>query len=108
MRVAVIQQKNQSDLQANLEHSLSLIREAADQGAELVLLQELHRSLYFCQTEDTAVFDLAETIPGPSTDTLGKLARELGIVIVGSLFEKRAAGLYWTMGNWKATIPTPT
>ena len=94
MRVAVIQQKNQSDLQANLEHSLSLIREAADQGAELVLLQELHRSLYFCQTEDTAVFDLAETIPGPSTDTLGKLARELGIVIVGSLFEKRAAGLY--------------
>ena len=94
MRVAVIQQKNQPDLQANLEHSLSLIREAADKGAELVLLQELHRSLYFCQTEDTAVFDLAETIPGPSTDTLGKLARELGIVIVGSLFEKRAAGLY--------------
>ncbi len=94
MRVAVIQQKNQSDLQANLEHSLSLIREAADQGAELVLLQELHRSLYFCQTEDTAVFDLAETIPGPSTETLGALAKELSIVIVGSLFEKRATGLY--------------
>lgn len=94
MRVAVIQQKNSTDLQANLDHSLALIRDAADQGAELVLLQELHRSLYFCQTEDTAVFDLAETIPGPSTDTLGALARELGIVIVGSLFEKRATGLY--------------
>jgi len=94
MRVAVIQQKNSTDLQANLDHSLALIRDAADQGAELVLLQELHRSLYFCQTEDSAVFDLAETIPGPSTDTLGALARELGIVIVGSLFEKRATGLY--------------
>ena len=94
MRVAVIQQKNHSDLQANLDHSLALVREAADKGAELVLLQELHRSLYFCQTEDTAVFDLAETIPGPSTDTLGALAKELGIVIVGSLFEKRATGLY--------------
>ena len=94
MRVAVIQQKNSTDLQANLDHSLALIRDAADKGAELVLLQELHRSLYFCQTEDTAVFDLAETIPGPSTDTLGALAKELGIVIVGSLFEKRATGLY--------------
>ncbi|WP_372636531.1 carbon-nitrogen hydrolase [Alcanivorax jadensis] len=94
MRVAVIQQKNSTDLQANLDHSLALIREAADKGAELVLLQELHRSLYFCQTEDTVVFDLAETIPGPSTETLGALAKELGIVIVGSLFEKRATGLY--------------
>jgi len=94
MRVAVIQQKNSTDLQANLDHSLALIRDAADKRAELVLLQELHRSLYFCQTEDTAVFDLAETIPGPSTDTLGALAKELGIVIVGSLFEKRATGLY--------------
>lgn len=94
MRVAVIQQKNTADLPANLDHSLSLVREAASQGAELVLLQELHRSLYFCQTEDTAVFDLAESIPGPSTDRLGALAKELGIVIVGSLFEKRATGLY--------------
>jgi len=94
MRVAVIQQKNSTDLQANLDHSLALIRNAADQGAELVLLQELHRSLYFCQTEDTTVFDLAETIPGPSTDILGALAKELSIVIVGSLFEKRATGLY--------------
>ncbi|MCG8439872.1 MAG: carbon-nitrogen hydrolase [Pseudomonadales bacterium] len=94
MRVAVIQQKNCADLNANLAHSLALVRDAANAGAELVLLQELHRSLYFCQTEDTSVFDLAETIPGPSTETLGALAKELGIVIVGSLFEKRAAGLY--------------
>ncbi len=94
MRVAVIQQTNTADLQANLDHSLAQVREAAAQGAELVLLQELHRSLYFCQTEDTSVFDLAESIPGPSTETLGALAKELGIVIVGSLFEKRATGLY--------------
>lgn len=94
MRVAVIQQKNSADLNANLDHSLSLIRQAASQGAELIMLQELHRSLYFCQTEDTSVFDLAESIPGPSTDQLGALAKELGIVIVGSLFEKRATGLY--------------
>ncbi|MDX1803642.1 MAG: carbon-nitrogen hydrolase [Alcanivorax sp.] len=94
MRVAVIQQANQADLDANLSHSLSLVRQAAEQGAELVLLQELHRSLYFCQSEDTAVFDLAEPLPGPSTEQLGALARELDIVIVGSLFEKRASGLY--------------
>jgi len=94
MRVAVIQQSNSADLAANLDHSLSLVRQAADKGAELVLLQELHRSLYFCQTENTSVFDLAESIPGPSTERLGALAKELGIVIVGSLFEKRATGLY--------------
>ena len=94
MRVAVIQQKNSADLTHNLDHSLSLVRQAASQGAELVMLQELHRSLYFCQTEDTSMFDLAESIPGPSTDILGALAKELGIVIVGSLFEKRATGLY--------------
>ena len=94
MRVAVIQQRNSADLDANLAHSLTQIRDAAGQGAELILLQELHRSLYFCQNEDPDVFDLAETIPGPSTDTLGALARELGVVIVGSLFEKRAPGLY--------------
>ncbi|MDF1821814.1 MAG: carbon-nitrogen hydrolase [Alcanivoracaceae bacterium] len=94
MRVAVIQQSNSADLSANLDRSEQLVREAAAQGAQLVLLQELHRSLYFCQTEDTTAFDLAETIPGPSTDRFGALARELGIVLVTSLFEKRAAGLY--------------
>src|SRR3546814_19103166 len=70
------------------------IRAAAAGGAQLVLLQELHTSLYFCQHEATELFDLAETIPGPSTDFLAALAKELGVVIVGSLFERRAPGLY--------------
>lgn len=94
MRVAVIQQANSADLEANQVNSERLVREAAAQGAELVLLQELHRGLYFCQSEDVAVFDQAETIPGPSTERFGQLARALGIVLVISLFEKRAAGLY--------------
>ena len=94
MRVAVIQQANTADLEANQFKSEQLIRDAVRQGAELVLLQELHRGLYFCQTEDTNVFDQAEPIPGPSTDRFGKLAKELGIVLVTSLFEKRAPGLY--------------
>ena len=94
MRVAVIQQQNTADLDANLARSMDKIREAAAQGAQLVMLQELHRSLYFCQSEDTAMFDLAETVPGPSTDALGALARELQVVIVASLFEKRATGVY--------------
>nr|WP_232305539.1 carbon-nitrogen hydrolase [Gilvimarinus polysaccharolyticus] len=82
------------DLAANFEASLAAIRKAAAQGAKLVVLQELHRGLYFCQRESVTEFDNAETIPGPSTDALGALARELGVVIVASLFEKRAAGLY--------------
>ena len=94
MKVAVIQQANSADLEANQKKSEQLVREAASKGAELVLLQELHRGLYFCQSEDTNVFDQAETIPGPSTERFGKLAKELGIVLVTSLFEKRAAGLY--------------
>lgn len=94
MRVAVIQQANSADLEANQQKSEQLVREAASKGAELVMLQELHRGLYFCQSEDTNVFDQAETIPGPSTERFGKLAKELGIVLVTSLFEKRAAGLY--------------
>ena len=94
MRVAVIQQQNTSNLATNLAHSIAQIRQAAKQGAQLVVLQELHRSLYFCQTEDATVFDLAETIPGPSTDELGAVAKSLNVVIVASLFEKRAPGLY--------------
>lgn len=94
LTVAVIQHSNSSDYQGNLDKSIAGIRRAAAQGAQLVMLQELHTGLYFCQVEDTDHFDLAETIPGPSTDTLGRLAAELGIVIVCSLFEKRAAGLY--------------
>ena len=94
LKVAVVQHSNTADYATNLAHSIAGIRRAAAQGAQLVMLQELHTGLYFCQTEDTELFDLAETIPGASTDTLGKLATELGIVIVCSLFEKRAVGLY--------------
>lgn len=79
---------------ANLATSAQAVREAAALGAELVLLPELHLGPYFCQTEDCARFDQAEPIPGPATDALGALARELGIVLVASLFEKRAPGLY--------------
>jgi len=94
LKTALIQQAKSADLDKNFNDSLNAIREAASNGAKLIVLQELHRSLYFCQQEDVDVFDLAETIPGPSTDALGALAKELNVVIVSSLFEKRAAGLY--------------
>ena len=94
MKTAIIQQTNTADQAANVSKLEKNIREAASQGAELIVLQELHNGLYFCQTEDVSVFDQAETIPGPSTERFGKLAAELGVVIVLSLFEKRAAGLY--------------
>ncbi|MCG7534873.1 carbon-nitrogen hydrolase [Pseudoalteromonas sp. OOF1S-7] len=94
LKVALVQHSNSADLQNNLGKSIAGIRDAAAQGAKLVVLQELHRSLYFCQTEDTDLFDLAETIPGPSTDLFCQLAKELNLVIVASLFEKRATGLY--------------
>lgn len=94
MKIALIQQSNTANHSENVEKLEKNIRAVAAQGAELVVLQELHNGLYFCQTEDPAIFNQAETIPGPSTDSFGKLARELGVVIVLSLFEKRAAGLY--------------
>ena len=94
LTVALVQQSNTANAEQNMAKSIAGIRDAASQGAQLVVLQELHRSLYFCQTEDVDVFDLAETIPGPSSNVLGELAKELGIVIVASLFEKRATGLY--------------
>ena len=94
MRVAVVQQQTGADPETNMARSETGIRAAADQGARLVLLQELHRTPYFCQEESVAHFDLAESVPGPSTERLGTLAAELGVVIVGSLFERRAAGLY--------------
>lgn len=94
VKIGLVQHRCSSDLDANLHKSLAGIRQAAAEGAELVVLQELHRGLYFCQQEQVEAFDQAETIPGPSTDALGELARELGIVIVASLFEKRAPGLY--------------
>lgn len=78
----------------NLAASIAGIREAAGRGAHLILLQELHTGVYFCQTEDTKRFDLAETVPGPTTQELGKVARELAVVIVGSLFERRAPGIH--------------
>jgi N-carbamoylputrescine amidase len=82
------------DREANMGRSMAGVREAASRGARLVALQELHLSRYFCQTEDATRFDLAERIPGPATGALGRLALELGIVIVASLFERRAPGLY--------------
>lgn len=94
IKVAAIQHSNSANIDANIDKTVAGIRAAAKDGAKLVVLQELHRSLYFCQVEDTDNFDLAETIPGPSTELYGKLAKELGLVIVSSLFERRAAGLY--------------
>lgn len=94
LRIGVVQQSCTHDLSANFAKSITQIRLAAEKGAELVVLQELHRGLYFCQQEISDHFDLAETIPGPSTNELGKLAKELNIVIVASLFEKRGVGLH--------------
>ena len=94
LSVALVQQACGAAREANLAESVRHIRQAAQSGAELVVLPELHLGPYFCQTEDTAVFDLAEPIPGPTTDELGRLAKELEIVIVASLFERRAPGLY--------------
>lgn len=94
MKVGIIQRACGESTQQNKTGLCKAIRKAAQQGAELVVLQELHNSLYFCQTEDTTLFDLAEPIPGPSTELYGQLAKELGVVIVTSLFERRAPGLY--------------
>ena len=82
------------DPQDNLDKAIARVREAADHGAQIVCLQELFRSQYFCREENAQLFDLAETIPGPSTETLGRIAREKNVVLVASLFEKRAQGLY--------------
>src|SRR4051812_24163529 len=94
LTVGLVQQSRTSDTSKNMQKSIAEIRIAAEAGAQLVVLQELHRGLYFCQQESSHEFDLAEPIPGPSTDTLGALAKELNIVIVASLFEKRAPGLH--------------
>lgn len=94
MKTGIIQQHCTADVQANRQRLAEGIRKAAAQGAELIVLQELHDSLYFCQTEDTANFDLAVSIPGSETDFYAALARECGTVLVTSLFERRAPGLY--------------
>ncbi len=92
--VALIQERNHGDAEANLAVIEQRVAEAAKGGARLVLLQELHNGAYFCQHECVDVFDLAETIPGPSTKRLGALAKKHGVVLVASLFERRAPGLY--------------
>ncbi|AVM56943.1 acyltransferase [Bacteroides heparinolyticus] len=94
IKVGVIQQNNVADLRTNLMNLAKNIEECVAHGAQMVVLQELHNSLYFCQTEDTKLFDLAEPIPGPSTGFYSELATANHIVLVTSLFEKRAPGLY--------------
>lgn len=94
IKVGLVQLAISSDIEQNIQKLSLKVREVVAQGAQLVVLQELHNSLYFCQVEEPANFDLAETIPGNSTNIYGKLAKELGIVLVTSLFEKRAPGVY--------------
>ena len=94
MKIGIIQQHNTADIESNKQRLAEKTRMIAAEGAELIVLQELHNGLYFCQTEDVDTFDQAEPIPGPSTEFYGNLARELQVVIVTSLFERRAAGLY--------------
>ena len=94
MKIGIIQQHNSADREDNKRRLAEKIRKVAQQGAELVVLQELHNGLYFCQEENVDTFDQAEPIPGPSTEFYGALAKELGVVIVTSLFERRATGLY--------------
>ncbi len=94
MKIALIQQRCEADRTTNLQTTMEAVREAACRGAKLVLLCELHTSHYFCKTEEPANFDLAEPIPGPTTEQLGRLAAELRLVIIASLFEYRATGLY--------------
>jgi N-carbamoylputrescine amidase len=94
LTVGMVQQRCTADRTANIARSVEGIRRAAAGGASLIVLQELHAGLYFCQSEDTGCFDQAEPIPGPATEIFGSLAKELGVVIITSLFERRAPGLY--------------
>jgi N-carbamoylputrescine amidase len=93
-KLGLVQMRCLAEPEKNVENAIARIRQAADRGANLVCLPELFRSQYFCQREDPNLFDLAEPIPGPSTDRLTRVAKELGVVIVGSLFERRAPGVY--------------
>src|SRR6266487_3602418 len=94
IKVGLVQMSCVADKAANLEKAINKIKEAAASGAQIVCLQELFTSLYFCDVEDYDNFKLAESIPGPSTEALNKLAAELGVVIIASLFEKRTQGVY--------------
>ncbi len=93
-KIGILQLHNVADVKENMRRLDTEIRNLAKRGAQLIVLQELHNSLYFCQTENVDLFDLAEPIPGPSTDFFGRIAKDCGVVIVTSLFEKRAPGLY--------------
>ena len=94
VKLGLVQMRCTTDPEQNMQKAIAGIRDAAARGAQIVCLQELFRSQYFCQTEDHCHFALAESIPGPSTEHLGAVAAELGVVIIASLFEKRAEGLY--------------
>ena len=94
LKIGFLQQHNTADVRGNILRLAEGVADLARRGAELIVLQELHNSLYFCQVEDVNNFDLAEPIPGPSTQMFGELARQYGVVIVTSLFERRAPGLY--------------
>ncbi len=94
MKIALVQMRMAPDAGANLENAIFRVQKAAKEGAAVVCLPELFRTPYFCQVEDAALFDLAEPVPGPTTDAMGRLAARLGIVIVAPVFEKRAQGLY--------------
>ena len=94
IKIGLVQQKRSADKAENIQNSVEAIKKCAAREADLVVLQELHASLYFCQVEDTALFDLAEPIPGPDSDIFSKVAKDAGVVLVTSLFEKRTAGLY--------------
>src|SRR2546423_14266867 len=93
-RIGLVQMSCSTDAGENLDKALTKIREAAQQGAQIVCLQELFRSQYFCREENADLFDLAEPIPGPSTDAISKVAREAKVAVIASLFEKRGTGLY--------------
>src|SRR5579871_5819929 len=94
VKVGLVQMSCSNNKEQNLQKTIEKTTEAASKGAQIICLQELFTSLYFCDVEDYENFKLAESIPGPSTDALGKLAGELGVVIIASLFEKRAQGIY--------------
>ena len=94
LKIGILQQHNTADREDNLKRLAEGIADLAHRGAQLIILQELHNTLYFCQVENVALFDLAEPIPGPSTGFFGELARQFGVVIVTSLFERRAPGIY--------------
>src|SRR5258706_6020419 len=94
VNIGLVQMRCSTDPRDNLERAIARVREAAKEGAQVICLPELFRSQYFCQTEDHANFDLAEPIPGPSSEALARIAKEARAVVIGSLFERRAAGVY--------------